>query len=182
VLTNCVVQLLQLSKSTNGVHMHQKARHFHPLLYLVLLVATPVLAQQAEPSNPSDALVKWDTKCDPHGCMLMTDVLRGYSGDPANPKDSREYISIVVAIDRATLKPAYFSFHVDPRVQVKDGVFIVFAKTVPDGNSWRMELDPQGPSRLPFESCDKDSCVTHSWRQSRGWTRPPRYGFACEIS
>ena len=78
-------------------------------------------AQKSDPNDWSDALVKWDTQCSPKGCLLMTDVLRGDSGNPPNPKDFREYIGIYVAVDRDTQKPAYFAFHVDPAEQLGDG-------------------------------------------------------------
>jgi hypothetical protein len=132
---------------------------------LLLVAAATVLAaalpaQQPKPEvDPSDALVKWDTQCMPRGCMLMTDVLRGYSDDPPRPKDDREYISLMVAIDRTTRKPAFFAFHVDPRAQQPDGIFIAFTKTVPDGKGWKMEIDKGSTHRLPFTTCDKTSCV-----------------------
>jgi hypothetical protein len=85
---------------------------------LILVVPICCNAQRNESTNDwSDALVKWDTQCSPKGCLLMTDVLRGDSGNPPDPKDSREYIGIYVAINRNTQKPAYFAFHVDPGSQ-----------------------------------------------------------------
>lgn len=89
----------------------------------------------------------------------MTDVLRGDSGNPANPEDSREYIGIYVAVDRDTQKPAYFAFHVDPTSRQDQGVFIAFTKTTKDGNAWKMGMDADGAARLSFSSCNRDSCV-----------------------
>jgi hypothetical protein len=108
----------------------------------------------------ADALVKWDTECSPKGCILMTDVLRGYSGlpTPPDPKDFREYIGIYVPVDRDTRKPAYFAFHVDPNADRSNGVFITFSKTTREGNSWKMTLDPEGATRLMFDGCDDNSC------------------------
>jgi hypothetical protein len=131
---------------------------------LLTLVLFPCFcsAQQTAPGGDwSDALVKWDTQCGAKGCLLMTDVLRGYSGDPVppDPKDVREYIGIYVAVDKATRKPAYFAFHVDPNSQRDQGVFIAFTKTTKDGDKWKAGLDKDGASRLAFSSCDQDSCV-----------------------
>ncbi len=91
----------------------------------------------------------------------MTDVLRGYSGDPVppDPKDARGYVGIYVAVDRTTRKPAYFAFHVDPNSQQDQGVFVAFTKTTKEGGKFKMGLDEGGASRLPFSSCAQDSCV-----------------------
>jgi len=139
------------------------------LVYKVLLCAAammlflvPVAHAQKSTSDDtaSDLLVKWDTQCIPRGCLLMTDVLRGYSEDPPDEKDDREYISIMVAIDRTTRKAAYFAFHVDPRARKDDGIFVTFTKTVPDGKSWKMFLDKKALTRIPIDSCDNDSCIS----------------------
>jgi hypothetical protein len=129
---------------------------------IVMLLSCVCSGQKAASTEDwSDALVKWDTQCGPKGCLLMTDVLRGYSGDPVPPdsKDTREYIGIYVAVDRTTRKPAYFAFHVDPNSQQEQGVFVAFTKTTKDGDKLKMGLDKDGASRLPFSSCGQDSCV-----------------------
>jgi hypothetical protein len=127
---------------------------------LILVVPICCNAQRNESTNDwSDALVKWDTQCSPKGCLLMTDVLRGDSGNPPDPKDSREYIGIYVAINRNTQKPAYFAFHVDPGSQQDQGVFVAFTKTTKDGDKWKTGIDADGASRLAFSSCGEDSCV-----------------------
>lgn len=137
-------------------------------LYVALMLAALCLnglgqVNDAPPGNSddklADALVKWDTTCSPKGCLLETDVLRGHSDDPPDPKDFREYIGVYVPVDRATRKPAYFAFHVDPRASQDNGIFITFSKTSRDGNSWTLNLDPKGPSRLMFDKCNEDSCV-----------------------
>lgn len=109
----------------------------------------------------ADALVKWDTDCHPNGCILETDILRGNpdSNNPPDPKDEREYISIYIPVDRETRTPAWFAFHVDPRAQKNNGIFIGFLKTVKDDKSWTTNPDPDGTSRLMFDKCDAKSCV-----------------------
>ena len=101
---------------------------------------------------------KWDIQCSERGCLMFTDVL---VGDPDHPADFKnpEYITIAAAIDRTTRKPAYIAFHVPSNADRTQGVMITFSKTLPDGVKWKMELDTEGASRLPFESCDQDSCV-----------------------
>jgi len=86
---------------------------------------------------------KWDIQCSERGCLMFTDVL---VGDPD-------------LMDRTTRKPAYFAFHVPSNADRTQGVMITFSKALPDGVTWKMELDSDGASRLPFESCEQDSCV-----------------------
>lgn len=138
---------------------------FFQVALIVAALSLNTLAQvkETEPRNSGEelanALVKWDKECGPKGCLLETDVLRGFSDDPPDPKDSREYIGISVPTDRATRKPAYFAFHVDPRAQQSNGMFIIFSKTTRDGDSWKLSLDSEGVSRLMFDKCDEQSCV-----------------------
>ncbi len=90
---------------------------------------------------------------------MQTDVLRGVSDDPPNPKDFREYVSLNVALDRSLSRPAYFSFLVDPRAQRDQGIFITFGKTTRENEKRKLELDPEGPSRLAIGDCDKNACT-----------------------
>ncbi len=102
---------------------------------------------------------KWDTNCSPRGCQMFIDVLRGDSGNPADPKDYREYITIVVAVDRRTLRPAYFSFHMPPNADRDQGVFVSFTRTVREGDHWKLDPDADKSRRIPFVSCNMDSCI-----------------------
>lgn len=86
---------------------------------------------------------KWDIQCSERGCLMFTDVL---VGDPD-------------LMDRTTRKPAYFAFHVPSNADRTQGVMITFSNALPDGVTWKMELDSEGASRLPFESCEQDSCL-----------------------
>ena len=128
----------------------------------VFIILSSALGQQTTPNKDwSESLVKWDTQCVPKGCLLMTDVLRGYSGDPIppNPQDEHEYVGIYIAFDRATRKPAYFAFHVDPNAQQDQGISIAFTKTIKDRDKWKIETDNEGTLRLNFSFCGADSCV-----------------------
>jgi hypothetical protein len=82
----------------------------------------------------------------------MADVLRGYSGDPKppNPKNRHEYIGIDVALERATRKPLFFTFHIDPKSQQNQGILLVFTKN--------MDLDLDSASKLPISTCDAEYC------------------------
>lgn len=117
-------------------------------------------AQQAK-SDWADTLVKWDSDCSARGCLIQTDVLRGISGDPALPdsKDSREYVSINVAMERATRKPAYITFMVDPRAQQDQGIFVAFTDSKKVGGFWKMGIDQDGANRLPACECTADACI-----------------------
>lgn len=138
-------------------------RFFVTVVVVALSLSSLAQVKDAQPKDSdeqlADALVKWNTECSPKGCILETDVLRGDSGNPADPKDFREYIGIYVPVDRATQKPAYFAFHIDPRAHQDNGIFITFSATTRDGDSWKMNLDPEGVSRLMFDKCDEQSCV-----------------------
>lgn len=90
---------------------------------------------------------------------MQTDVLRGDSGSPPNPKDFREYVGIDVALLRKTRKPAYIAFYVDPRAAQDQGIFIAFAKTTRDGKSWKMALDSDGAMKIPIAGCGKLDCM-----------------------
>jgi len=120
-----------------------------------------MLAQSAKDDAMGKEIVSWETKCAARGCLLQTDVLRGVSGDtehPPDPKDARDYVSLDVAIDRSDRKPAYFLFTVDPRAEQKNGIFLAFVKTVPDGKSFKAEMDATGAFRVNFDTCKESGC------------------------
>jgi len=93
--------------------------------------------------------------------MLFLDVLHGAEGQktPPNPHDSRQYISLMVAIDRATRKPAYLAIHIPPDADRGKGFFIGFAKDEQVNGQWNTKVVPGSVLNLGFDSCDKDSCV-----------------------
>jgi hypothetical protein len=127
---------------------------------LVCLASILCSAQEkSAPADPGVALVKWDSTCGSRGCLMQTDVLRGVSDDPPDPKDFREYVSLNVALDRSLSRPAYFSFLVDPRAEADQGILITFAKTTQENGKWKLNLDPEGPSRLSIGACDKNACT-----------------------
>ncbi|WP_263357975.1 hypothetical protein [Acidicapsa ligni] len=90
---------------------------------------------------------------------MQTEVLRGDSGSPANPKDFREYVGVNVALARNTRQPEYIAFYVDPRATQGQGIFVAFAKATRDGNSWKMALDDTGAIKVPFTSCGRLGCM-----------------------
>jgi hypothetical protein len=124
-------------------------------------MSLPCLAQKiVAHGDPSDALVHWDKKCIPKGCILMTDVLRGISDDPAPPNagDWRNYIGIYVRIDRDSRKPEWFAFHMPPGATMSDGVFFAFTKTDMKDGKHHAAIDADGATRLPYDGCDENSC------------------------
>jgi len=133
------------------------------MLLVAFSVAMPsaAYAQENVKGDPGDGLVKWDSTCSVRGCLIQTDVLRGISDDPAppDPKDSREYVSINVAMERATRKPAYVTFMVDPRAQQDQGIFIAFTNSRKLGDAWKAEIDQDGANRLPACECTENACI-----------------------
>lgn len=140
--------------------MIPRCPRFSQALLLLCLVSFLCPAQEKSTSaDPRDAQVKWDSTCGARGCLMQTDVLRGVSDNPPDPKDFREYVSLNVALDRSLSRPAYFSFLVDPRAQADQGIFITFAKTTQENGKWKVNLDPEGPSHLSIGACDKNACT-----------------------
>jgi hypothetical protein len=107
----------------------------------------------------SDALVKWSTDCMPKGCIISADVLRGHSGDPPNAKDSREYISVAVALNRSDRLPGYVFIQVPPGADKETGVFITFTRTTLKEGKWDMSTDPDGALKLEISGCKPESCM-----------------------
>jgi hypothetical protein len=49
-------------------------------------------------------------------------------------------------------------FQVDPHADQQSGIDLLFAHTVPDGKSWKIVVDPDGPIHLPFRRCNASEC------------------------
>jgi len=92
--------------------------------------------------------------------MLFLDVLHGAVDQktPPDPRDSKQYISLMVAVDRATKQPAYLAFHFPPDADQPQGFFIAFVKDERIEGKWHLKPDSK-PLDLGFDSCDKESCV-----------------------
>jgi hypothetical protein len=140
---------------------HDRLRSLSILLVTCssIAISSASHAQKSDKSDWGDALVKWDSACSARGCLIQTDVLRGVSEDPPDPKDSREYVSINVAMERVTRRPAYITFMVDPRAQRDQGIFVAFANSSRDGGSWSMKMDQDGASRLTIGECTANACI-----------------------
>ena len=129
------------------------------VLYLALFSGSVFAQNNADHSDLNDLQVNWKTDCAPRGCLMLTQVLRGDSGSPADPKDAREYVGLNVALARKTRQPEYIAFYVDPRAIQGQGIFVAFAKATRDGSSWKMALDDDGAIKVPFTSCGKLGCM-----------------------
>jgi hypothetical protein len=129
------------------------------LVVLVLFSGLSFAQNNLGHSGLDDLQVNWKTDCAPRGCLMQTEVLRGDSGSPANPKDFREYVGVNVALARKTRQPEYIAFYVDPRATQGQGIFLAFAKATRDGSSWKMALDDQGAIKVPFTSCGRLGCM-----------------------
>lgn len=86
-------------------------------------------------------------------------LLRGEFSGPADPRDSREYIGISIAFEREAGQPEFMTFSVDPRAARDQGIFIGFARTTKNGDSWEMELDKKSTFRIPITSCRDIACL-----------------------
>ena len=122
---------------------------------------SPAFAQNNADHFSQDGVLalSWKTDCAPRGCLMQTEVLRGDSGSPADPKDAREYVGVNVALGRKTRQPEYVAFYVDPRATQGQGIFVAFAKSRSDGGSWKMSLDDDGAIKVPFTSCGRLGCM-----------------------
>lgn len=129
------------------------------LVVLVLFSGLPFAQNNLGHNGLDDLQVNWKTDCAPRGCLMQTEVLRGDSGSPANPKDFREYVGVNVALTRKTRQTEYIAFYVDPRATQGQGIFVAFAKATRDGSSWKMALDDQGAIEVPFTSCGRLGCM-----------------------
>jgi hypothetical protein len=96
----------------------------------------------------------------PKGCIASVDILRGESGDPADPNDTNQYVSVPVAVNRSDSRPSLVTFEVDPNADQQAGIDLFFSHTVPDGKSWKVVVDPNGPMHLPFRRCSKTMCIS----------------------
>jgi hypothetical protein len=73
------------------------------ILVALAVFSGSVFAQSnADHSGFNDLQVNWKTDCAPRGCLMLTQVLRGDAGGPADPKDAREYVGLNVALARKT--------------------------------------------------------------------------------
>jgi hypothetical protein len=93
------------------------------------------------------------------GCIASVDILRGESGDPPDPNDTNQYVSVSVAVNRSDHRPSLVTFEVDPNADQQAGIDLFFSRTVPDGKSWKVVVDPNGPMHLPFRRCSKTTCI-----------------------
>lgn len=93
------------------------------------------------------------------GCIGSVDILRGESGDPPNPNDVSQYVSVAVGVDRKDTRASMINFEVDPNADKAAGVLLSFAHTLPDGKSWKVVMDEGGPVHLQFTRCDQTECI-----------------------
>lgn len=109
------------------------------------------------------------------GCMLFLDVMHGALGQkkPPDPKDSRQYISLMVSVDRSTREPGYLAFHFPPDADPKQGFWIAFVKDQQIEGQRDIKADSK-PLELGFDYCDKDSCVA---RMKEGKVDDEKGGF-----
>lgn len=105
-------------------------------------------------------LFPWRAKCIEVGCLISIDVLRGISGEatPPDVKDVREYITINVAVARASKQVDFISFQVDPRASRDTGIYIGFMTSSGSGKDYKLTRD-EGLTRLHFEQCTDQFCT-----------------------
>ena len=139
--------------------LSRQSRAFFTIATLFLLLGTSVSAQ-----SPAEELLRtqqaWQINCMPKGCIASVDILRGESGDPPDPKDVNQYVSVAVAVNRIDHRPSLVTFEVDPNADQEAGIDLLFAHTIPDGKSWKVVVDPNGPMHLPFRRCNKTTCTS----------------------
>jgi len=135
------------------------------VVVLSLLTSSQSVAQDyTSRSDSHGSIDKWLTSCESNECLMRTEILRGDSGDPADSGDSRNYIGISIALDKAARQLDYVELSVDPRATQHQGIFIGFVKSIKKGNDWNMQLD-DGALPIPLVSCTKVRCLA---RVSKG--------------
>ncbi len=132
----------------------------------VSLVFSILLASYAPGTigqSPAEDLLRkqqdWGIRCMDKGCMASVDILRGESGDPPDPHDVNQYLSLAVGLDRKDQRPSVIIVQVDPHADPKSGVDLFFARTVPDGTNWKLVLDKAAAVHLPFKGCNDSACA-----------------------
>ena len=112
--------------------------------------------------SPAEDLLRtqqtWHIDCSPKGCIASVNILRGESGEPPDPHDATQYISVAVGVNHGEQRPNVVMFQVDPKADKQAGIDLFFAHTVPDGKSWKIVNDPGGPLHLPIKRCNETEC------------------------
>lgn len=125
---------------------------------VLLLLFGRYTGAQNTPEDLLRAQQSWKIDCMPKGCIASVDILRGESGDPPDPHDTSQYISVAVGVNRSDRRPGLVMFEVDPKADQSAGVDLVFAHTIPDGKGWKIVVDQSGSIHLPFRRCDPTEC------------------------
>lgn len=137
---------------------HLSSRHSLRLLGLIILL----LQHVARAQSPAEDLLKqqqqWHIQCMEKGCMASVDILRGESGDPPDPKDADQYVSIAVGVDYQQRQPNVFIIQLDSQADKAAGIDLHFARTVPDGKSWKLILDELPPIHMDLRGCGQKAC------------------------
>ncbi len=134
------------------------------MLFIGVVLIAPIAAQTISPADITkgqDLLRKqqhWETRCSLRGCILSVDILRAAYISTPDPNDVNQYISVAVATDRSPQKTNFLMFEVDPHADKNAGIVIALAKTVPQGNSFKIEFDDTIP--FPIDRCDNTTCKT----------------------
>lgn len=124
---------------------------------VLLLLFGRYAGAQNTPEDLLRAQQSWKIDCMPKGCIASVDILRGESGDPPDPHDTSQYISVAIGVNRSDRRPSLVMFEVDSKADKNAGVDLVFAHTVADGKSWKIIVDQNG-IYLPFRRCDATKC------------------------
>jgi hypothetical protein len=131
-------------------------------VFFAIVAISFSLSHWASAQSPAEDLLRaqqaWHINCMQKGCLASVDILRGESGDPPNPSNSDEFISVTVGVDRNSHRPSVLIFEVDPHADKQAGVDLLFARTVTDGKDWRLALDTNGSVHLLFQNC-KTACT-----------------------
>jgi len=120
------------------------------------LLTAPAFAQ-----TPEEDLLRsqqtWQFNCIEKGCLASVDILRGESGDPPDPNDPTQYVSVSIGVNYSDHKPSIVMFEVDPKADKDRGLNLVFAHSVSDGKGWKLLVDP-APIHLTFRVCNETDC------------------------
>lgn len=76
-----------------------------------------------------------------------------------NNTDSIEYLTLIVAKDKAKQRPNFISIIIPNNIIQTNGIFIMFARTATKNRQQPMEFEKGNLVRVNFEHCNDETCT-----------------------
>lgn len=132
-------------------------KFFLALNFLLSFIGSSFSQTNDNIKSTTDSIVKiftWDIEKVDKGSLMYLDV--PYQRDNA---DSTEYLTLTVAKDTASLRPAFISVIIPNNIVQSNGIFIAFASNVTSNGQRSMKLEKGTMVRINFESCNDETCT-----------------------